>query len=277
MSRIFLFLLIIPFLATTGDLWAKTTAPSKQNGGSLIVGIVQEDNFPLVYFDNESNPKGFEIALAQDLAQTAGFELREIKQFPDQASLRQALRNQEIDFAFSKMKKNSVDAEQFIYSKPHLTLGYVFLFNRVVMAANDLQINPLNKLASSDLSIGTLDNPLYTGQLQRRYPNIQIKVFTSKQAVFDATISGEIAACYLDEMEVQSFFLNSPAKALYLHYVQGQTSPDAVALVFPWNKLFFREWVNIFLTKNGYTTTQLSGIIKRYSPDLFDIQENKQK
>jgi ABC-type amino acid transport substrate-binding protein len=277
MNRIFFTLLIVIAISNGDNALALNSFTPDQGAGSLIVGVVQEDNFPLVYFDSEANPKGFEVSIARHLAKTGGFELREIKKFPDQESLRSALRNQEIDFAFSKMKKNSADAEQFIYSKAHITLGYVFLFNRVVMAANDLQVNPLGKIAGSGLSVGTLDNPLYTEQLQRMYPGMTIRVFTSKQAIFDAAISGEIAACYLDEMEVQSFFLNSPAKALYLHYVKGQTNPDAVALVFPWNKFFFREWVNIFLTKNGYTTTQLSGIIRRYSPDLFDIQESKQK
>jgi hypothetical protein len=136
------------------------------------------------------------------------------------------------------------------------------------MAKNNLQVDPLKKLAKSDLPVGTLDTPLYADQLRRTYPKMHIKLFATAQEVFNAVASGEIAGCYMDEIEVKNFFLSAPAKALHLQYVKGETNTDSVAMVFPWDKLFFREWVNIFLNKEGYTRTQLSDVIKQYSAEI---------
>ena len=72
-------------------------------------------------------------------------------------------------------------------------------------AVNNIQIDPLVKIAYSDLTIGTLDAPLYAEKLRRVYPEKNIKLFSSKQEVFDAVVSGKIAACYLDEIEVKGF------------------------------------------------------------------------
>ena len=255
-------------LAVNGPSW-------RQKSDVLTVGLLQQENFPLIFFDRETNPLGFEVAMVRHLAKSGGFSSLQFKQFPDQEALQLALRNHEVDFAFSKMKKNLDDAQHLIYAEPHLSLQYVFLFNRLEMAANDLQAAPLSGLAKSGITVGTLDSPLYTDQLEKLYPGVNIRVFAAKEAIFKAVISGEVGACYLDEMEVQDFFLRSPAKALYLHYVKGKTYRDSIALVFPWDKLFFREWVNSFLVKYGYTTTQLSGLIRQYSPDLFDLQQNR--
>lgn len=274
MNRLFLFLLTIIVSSFSGTALAADASDINESDGSLIIGIVQEENFPLVYFDTQKNPKGFEVEMARHLAKIGDYTIKEIRQFPDKRSLRQALINKEIDFAFSKLKKNQADAERFIYSESHLTIRYVFLFNRIAMAQNGLQINPLQKLTSSGLPVGTLESPLYDAQLQRIYPGMNVKSYQSKPEVFDAIVAGDITACYMDEMEVKSFFLTHPSKALYLYYLQGETLSDSVALVFPWNKLFFREWVNMFLAKYGYIDTKLEDIIERYSPDFFGIQKN---
>ena len=274
MSRKFFFSLLFVLAVNTLIALPACASSFDSEKKPLVVGVVLQDNFPLVYFDKETSPRGFEVFMVRHLAKTGGFEPLEIRKFPDQESLRRAVRDHEIDFAFSKMKKDPADAERFIYSEAHLTVEYVFLLNRKIIAANGIQVDPLVKIAGSDLIIGTLDTSLYAEKLRSIYPEKNIKLFSSIQDVFDAVVSGEIAACFLDEIEVKGFFLNSPSQALKLQYVQGSIVTDSVALVFPWDKLFFREWVNIFLTKEGYTRTQLSEVIDKYTPDLTGMQKN---
>lgn len=273
MNKRTLFLLLF-FFAPWSLCLATTVFGLEAQAATLTAGIVFEDNYPLVYFDTSDTPQGFEVDMVHHLAKAGGYELGEIRIFPDHNALYLALESHHIDFAFSKMKRNVIDAQRFIYSKPYLTIEYVFLLHRAMMAQNGIQVDPLRQLAKGSLPVGTLENPIYAEQLRRSYPDMQIKVFSSKKAVLDALMAGEITACYLDELEANHFFLSSPAKALYLKYMRARTVSDAVALVFPWDTLFFREWVNIFLTKEGYTDVTLSDIMQRTLPGEAVIQRH---
>ena len=163
------------------------------------------------------------------------------------------------------MKMNRGDAERFIYSQPHLTVGYAFLLNRVVIARNGLQIDPLQKLDDDKFTIGTLDNDLYPRQLQRLYPKAEIRLFTTRDQVFAAVAKGEIAACYMDEIETKTYLLAAPDKALMLRYIKNDELSDSVALVFPWDSLFLREWVNMFLDKEGYAAMQFGDVMEQFA------------
>ncbi len=264
MSRPAILLFFLSMALATLSLAADASSPA-QEAVSLSVGVILEDNYPLVYFDAAARPQGFEVAMIEHLAKAGGFASFELKTFPDKVALHTALTHHQIDLGFSKMKKNEVDGQRFIYSQAYLSLEYVFLVNRVQTAQNDLQIEPLTKLAQGRLTVGTVDDPVYSDQLRRSYPEMRIKLFKSKKAVFDAVLAGEIAACFMDELEAKHFFIVSPAAALHLQYLRGQTATDTVALIFPWDRLFFREWVNMFLTKEDYTNTKLSMILERYA------------
>ncbi|MCR5620270.1 MAG: ABC transporter substrate-binding protein [Treponema sp.] len=231
--------------------------------GELKVAITAVDQPPFYFTGKDGRLAGYDIDLANKMAEELGVKLvitREAPAFNDLVTLVSSGR---ADLAVSKLSRTLTRSRSIKFSTPYMTFKQGILFNRLQLAkvASEGEVNKFVRNYKGTL--GVIANSSYANYAKDNFPGATIKEYPTWDAAVQALTNGEVLSLYRDELEIKRVLASIPNSSLLFKpiYFTDLTDPIAVAVRTENTQLLY--WVNIFLENETKMTAD--EILKKYS------------
>ncbi|MBP5158549.1 MAG: amino acid ABC transporter substrate-binding protein [Treponema sp.] len=231
--------------------------------GELKVAITAVDQPPFYFTRKDGLLAGYDIDLANKMAEELGVKLvitREAPAFNDLVTLVSAGK---ADLAISKLSRTLTRSRSIKFSTPYMTFKQGILFNRLQLAkvASDSEVHKFVRNYKGTL--GVIANSSYANYAKDNFPGATIKEYPTWDAAVQALTNGEVLSLYRDELEIKRVLSSIPNSSLLFKpiYFTDLTDPIAVAVKTENTQLLY--WVNIFLENQPKMTAD--EVLKKYS------------
>lgn len=253
-------ILVIAALASLNS-WSR---PLKQilESKRLIVTLTEHDYAPF-YSGTKQKLTGFDVSLAQQIAQALGVQLvlhRESGSFPSFVNL---LLQRKTDLIISAYQITLDRAKEIKFSSPYFKEKRVF----VVQAKNENTVKrdyeALRQLKPKQISVGLLQKSTHRRSFASAYPGAFIMTFAEPKELLAAVKNGSVRFAYLNESIVNQWLRENKNDLLFLRKYHRSGDADAIAVgIHPdSDQLLF--WVNTFI-KSKKRDQSLDTLIKLF-------------
>jgi polar amino acid transport system substrate-binding protein len=237
-------LLAIPQLSEAqGSL---ETVQEIRKRGEVRVASLRDPLYPFSVLKG-GHWSGYEIDLAQLVADTIGVKLVWDASYGDTAALVDALKQRKADLVIARVKRDLAIAQQVNYSLPYLTLNFVIVTNRLKVLEKKPSDDRFQSMSQLSLRIGTINSSTYINNVSKRFPNAKVETFTNIASLIEALDSGKIDAVFCDEVEARKMFVDKPERGLYFGYFALPELRSEVAAIVDWPDTNFAAWLNLLL------------------------------
>ena len=214
--------------------------------GELRIASLREPLYPFSVL-REGHWSGYEIDLAQSVANTLGVKLVWDASYDNTAAMVAALKQRKADLVFARVKRDLATAQQVNYSLPYLALNFVLVTNRLKVLEKKPVDDRFQSISQLSLRIGTIDSSTYINKASKRFPKAKVETFSSIASLTQALESGKIDAVFCDEVEARNMFVDKPERGLHLGYFALPELRSEVAAIVDWPDTNFVSWLNLAL------------------------------
>lgn len=215
--------------------------------GELRVAITAVDQPPFYFVDRNGKLAGYDIDIANKMAEELGVKLVISRDAPSFNDLVTLVASGKVDLAVSKLSKTLSRAKTVKFSVPYMTFRQGLLFNRLQLAkvTSEGQVN--NYIRNYKGTIGVIANSSYANYAKTNFPHAVIKEYQTWDDAVQALVNGDVLSVYRDELEIKKVLASIPQSAIAFKpvYFTDLTDPIAVAVKSDNSQLLY--WVNFFL------------------------------
>jgi len=225
--------------------------------GQLIVGLTNFDSPPFYYQrrkdSSEQSPSildGFDIQLANEIAQSLEVELVLNRQSVGFNQVVDLLLTNDIDIAISKLSITIKRAMRVAFTHPTIELRHALLANRIAMARSSMGHN-LSTVINHGFSgsIGVIASSSFADTAKQLFPRATLDELKTWDEVVDAVDAGAVDIAYRDELEIKRIMRLRPELHLNVRSVLISDKKDAIGIALPWQSTQFASLVNVILSK----------------------------
>jgi ABC-type amino acid transport substrate-binding protein len=223
--------------------------------GKLIVVMLRDDAVPFFMNDTAGRLFGFDVDLANDIAQRLGVEVefrREAKTYDDIVKLVAEHRG---DIAVSNLSRTIGRAKYVRYTEPYIVLHQTLLINRLAMARQRRGHEPLKILNHSDVKIGTIGGSSYINFAKDAFPKATVVPYKDREQAIQDVIDEKIVAFMFDNVVIKNWHFEHPEGALLLQTVVMKGKDDPISFAVSWESTHFLSWLELYLQEikgNGF-------------------------
>ena len=215
--------------------------------GELRIAITAVDQPPFYFVDRNGKLAGYDIDIANKMAEELGVKLVISRDAPSFNDLVTLVASGKVDLAVSKLSKTLSRAKTVKFSVPYMTFRQGLLFNRLQLAkvTSEGQVN--NYIRNYKGTIGVIANSSYANYAKTNFPHAVIKEYQTWDDAVQALVNGDVLSVYRDELEIKKVLASIPQSAIAFKpvYFTDLTDPIAVAVKSDNSQLLY--WVNFFL------------------------------
>ncbi|MBQ1833147.1 MAG: amino acid ABC transporter substrate-binding protein [Treponema sp.] len=215
--------------------------------GELRVAITAVDQPPFYFVDRNGKLAGYDIDIANKMAEELGVKLVISRDAPSFNDLVTLVASGKVDLAVSKLSKTLSRTKTVKFSVPYMTFRQGLLFNRLQLAkvTSEGQVN--NYIRNYKGTIGVIANSSYANYAKTNFPHAVIKEYQTWDDAVQALVNGDVLSVYRDELEIKKVLASIPQSAIAFKpvYFTDLTDPIAVAVKSDNSQLLY--WVNFFL------------------------------
>jgi ABC-type amino acid transport substrate-binding protein len=243
------------------------------NSGELRLAIIKRENPPFYYSDPNGvdGTGGLEVELGKKIAKELGVKLRIIRKTDVFNELVKLVARGEADIAMSKLSISLPRASFVEYAQPYINFRKAILINRLKFAElkNATKDSIYEFFNRKDVAIGVIANSSYETFAKQLFPNGKVIGFDSWDSAVEAVAKGEVSGIFRDEFEISRTLRNIPDGAIKFMSVILKEQEDPIAMVLPWNKLHFKNWINHFLNSKSiaYENTDILEMLENYDKE----------
>ena len=231
--------------------------------GELRVAITEVDQPPFYFMDKSGKLSGYDIDLANKMAEELGVKLVITRDAPTFNDLIPLVSSGKADLAISKLSRTLTRSKFVKFSTPYMTFRQGILFNRLQLAkvASEDSVNQFVRNYTG--TIGVIAKSSYANYAKENFPKATATEYPSWNAAVDALTRGEVLSVYRDELEIKRVLASIPNSALLFKpiYFRDLTDPIAIAVKSSNTQLLY--WVNIFLESQPKMTADQ--VLEKYA------------
>lgn len=233
------FLIMMMFLSLGGHALAEemTTLEKIKDREKIIIGTAP-GYFPFEMIDNQGEVMGFDIDMAEAIADQLGVEL-EIKSF-QWAGVIPALQTGKVDMLIAGMTITPKRALKVTFSQPYFDTGLAMLVNENVEG-----ITSWKELDKKGVKIGVCLGQTSDFYAESYFENAEIVKYQGSENLALAVMSSKVEAGIHDEPWVLIAAQKNKEKTYAVTEVHAKQS---LGLTLPYNDLEFKAWIDSFLT-----------------------------
>lgn len=236
--------------------------------GYLEIAILNEDLPPCVMTKKNGELYGFDIELAQGIADSLGVEVKFNRSALSFNDMYEMVAHGHVDMVISKLSHTFKRAQHILYSRPYLNIKQSLLVNRLELISNKVdENNPLNYLNSKDATIGVLDNSSYEDWAKEVFPNANIRKYLTWESIVDDVIDGEITAAFYDDIEIMMIVKKNPDIILNVVIYVLKDRKDSISIGLHNDSIHLRQYVNSYL-ENFDINADVNTLMDKY-PEVF--------
>ena len=261
-------LLLLSSILTTFSPAQNSTSGKKDieeiiSRGELRVAITAVDQPPFYFIDKTGKLVGYDIDLANRMADELGVKLVISREAPVFNDLINLVSSGKVDLAISKLSRTLSRAKSVKFSTPYMTFKQGLLFNRLQLAKVTSEGEVNKYVRNYTGTMGVIAKSSYANYAKSNFPSAKIKEYPTWEAAVEALTSGEVISVYRDELEIKKVLSSIPQSSLTLKpiYFTDLTDPIAVAVKSENSQLLY--WVNIFL--ENYQKMTADEILLKYA------------
>lgn len=228
----------------------------------LVVTLTEHDYAPF-YSGAQHKPIGFDVSLAEQMAQALGVELvlhRERASFPSFVNL---LLQHKTDLIISAYQITLERAKEIKFSIPYFKERRVF----VAQAKNENTVKrdyeALRHISPHKISVGLLQKSTYRNSFANAYPKAIIKIFSEPKELLNAVRNGAVRFAYMSESIVNQWLRENKNDLLFLRKYHRAGEADAIAVGVHPDSDHLLYWVNTFI-KSKKRDLSLDTLVNRF-------------
>ncbi len=231
--------------------------------GELRVAITAVDQPPFYFTGKDGKLSGYDIDLANKMADELGVKLVITRDAPAFNDLVTLVSSGKADLAISKLSRTLSRSKYIKFSTPYMTFKQGLLFNRLQLAKATSEGETHKFVRNYKGSLGVIANSSYANYAKDNFPEATIKEYPTWDTAVQALTNGEVLSLYRDELEIKKVLASIPNSSLLFKpvYFTDLTDPIAVAVKTENTQLLY--WVNIFLENEQKMTAD--EILRKYS------------
>ena len=249
----FLCLALLPMSAHAGNL--EEITGNKQ----ILVGM-EIGYFPFEYLDQKGEPVGFDVKLAELLADDLGVKLTIVDSPWDQ--LIQALNEGRINCIISAMTRTDERSEQVDFSDSYFETGLCLLLNK----AKTKGLGSFKDLDQKGRIITAPSKTAAAAEAVILFSSAKVKTVPTETEAVEAVVKGAADAFFMDQLTVWKRHKDHPDETKAL--LKPMTL-EFFAIAVPKGDNEFRDRINLFLTKIK-ADGRLNKLKKEYLSELVE-------
>jgi ABC-type amino acid transport substrate-binding protein len=216
--------------------------------GRLIVALGAGALPPFVTAAGEGAPHGFDVELAQGMAQALGVALDFDRSAQSGDDVIDRVASGAVDLGLSRLIVTLSRAERVRFSQPYLVLHRALLFNRPRLAQIAAGREPLDVLRNGDGPLAIVAGSGAGDAAHRLLPRAELKEFPRwDPELVAAVLDGSVLAGWGDEIEARRTLTQQPEAPLRLRATTLPTTSERVAVALPWESRQLLAWVDLYL------------------------------
>ena len=182
--------------------------------GLLRVGMVVGD---IEVFSNQTNGKleGIDVDLSKGIADSLGVELainQTAKTYDDLATL---LINGDIDLIISMYSMTANRATMLNFSEPYFTQNMSLIANKVWLAKNKIESNPLEYIVENSVKFGVFKGSAEADVVAELFPNAEVLEFSTNEELYGSIMHGDVQCGIAEETVCLANFIKDPKLMIY--------------------------------------------------------------
>jgi len=266
------FFLIISVLLTLAFTcsFAQELPPDMQriiDRKEIIVAMIDIDQPPLFMVGKDGRFYGAEVELAQGIARYLGVEVqfsREAKTFNEVIDI---VARKEADIGVSYLSITPGRAKKLLFTKPYLVLRMGLMINRLTMAQQRKEQDPIEFIRNIQGNIAVLAGSSHIEFAKLMFPKATIKEYERWANMVAAVERGDVLAAFNDELEIKKAMLEKTELAIKVKTVFFNDFKDAICMVVPWDSQHLLFWLNYYLQFRKISI-DVDDLLKKY-PEIL--------
>ena len=261
------------FMATPSQA-AETTLQTILKRGEIIVGM-DIPYEPFEFIDDDGNFAGFEVDLAQELADQLGVKLK-LKKAGSFDTIRTELNSGDFDLILSGMTRTLARAREVNFSAGYYSAGLIMMVNTTrAVGGSATSYGDFN---SSDAIITVQSGTTGEGAALNFFTKAQVNPFPSTPLAVQEVIDGRVDAVVMDDANIIPTFIGlaSPDLVLCCPIIdKASSSADVRARISMLSSEYYGmavrfgeeellHWLNLFIEQAQTTLVVTDELAKKY-------------
>lgn len=265
-TSIVLFMLALSGIARGGDYPPDIRRIIER--GKLVVAINHHDMAPFFMRDSAGKLYGVDIKLAEGIASRLGVEIEFDSRCRTFDEVVETVARHEADIGLGCLSCTLDRAKRVSFTKPYITLREGMLVNRIKASQHKLESNIAGIVHIPGLPIGVEKGSSYVNFARELLPLAQVREFANYEDAVAATVKGDVAATFSDEVFIRRLVAAKPELAMYLQTIVLKDRLDPISIAVPWDSPHLLSWLNLYLDSYGGKLT-VEGMLKEYSQSFM--------
>ncbi len=225
------------------------------DSGKLTIAIVDIELPPMVRRNAKGELRGFDIALARDIARRLGVQAKFVEAGPSQEDVIDVVAKGEADLGLSYLRLSVKSGLRVFFTRPYVIESDTFLinrlkgieFNRDCPARSDFR-----RLLTSPGKVGLMAKSIYDSGAQAFDPNSAPKKFRDLNEMMRAVTAGDLTVSVQGEVAAKYFLSRTQEAAIKVKLCVApwqQKSKVAIAVRPDLEDLL--RWLDLYIEARG--------------------------
>ncbi|MFW5856697.1 MAG: ABC transporter substrate-binding protein, partial [Planctomycetota bacterium] len=201
---------------------------------------------------------GFDVDLAQRLADELGVELEIDRNYPSFDAVARGIAAGQADIAVSKLSMTTQRAQFVAYTNPYISLRMGLVVNRLVesrSAGAGGKTDTLGVCRRTGARVGVLDRSSFVKHGKDLFPHAELVPYPDQESLFRAVMDAEVLAVLYEEYEINKAMHRFPEMPIYCHTVFIPGREDLLAMAVHPDAQTLRELANMYMAKHNIAPT----------------------
>ncbi len=240
--------------------------------GKLTVAFVTNPPSPYVSFDDAHQLQGFDVELANQIAQALDVKLEPVYAADFNAAIAMVA-NKQAELVISNITRTYERGKYVLFSRPYNTGYLTVIESRTNATATDItRNNMINKYNQSGYIIGVQEGTVFSDVVKEYFPLATIASYKDDKQILLDISAKKINAAITDNVVGKSLVRKFPELSLSVTTTKVKDWGLEDAIVMNMDDLYLLYWINLFLEIH-----EQDGSLKRMRAHYFDSNKVVQK
>lgn len=262
-------LLLLSSVLFAAPVFSPSQVANIKKRGYIRVGIFSHNMEPFVYHDKNGKLIGIDVDLAREIARFLEVKVVFDSSAKKYGDLIDRAYNKQDDIVMSGIIRTPIRAQSVSFSAPYYKFNVGILVSR--LKHDQFNNDSVELLNNTSVTAGVIYGSAYIGYLQRLYPKAKMKMYTTDDQLFKAVSIGEVDFCMMDEVVIDTWLADKPARALRARYYPLPGYYAGYAILTSYDYPMLTQWLSVFVDEakdTGFT----GRLLKKYTRGTPDAQ-----
>ena len=223
------------------------------NRGEIIVSFTPNNTAIFTIVDEQGNISGIDMDVAKIIADALGVKLRVKKSAKDWNAVIDEVSRGDADFGISFLSATLERSKKVYFSNSYASIKQALMINNLSIAkkrSDNIFVIKDMFTGKDSLKLGVYSGSSYEIFAKNLFPGVKVFGYDTTDQLINATLSGEIDATLIDDLELFSVFSKNPGLKMKLTEVILQDQSDFISIaVNPANRDLLDFINNVLMVK----------------------------